>query len=445
MKQLSACVSVILMVLMDNASGANDVEPKKWPNKILRRQNEHHKTKRKIPDGNVEPTIKRTALALVTHEDWNPGFTLGRCVGDCDLDSDCYSGLVCFQRAGNTAIPNCSGSGPSGVDYCIDPEDLNYRNHLTRVGDNPDHSLGKCQGDCDSNDDCAGELICFQRDGFTAIPGCIGTGTPHFDYCVYPQGPNGGTSLASFGANPTQTLGKCEGDCDSNSDCASGLLCHQRDGTSAVPGCTGTGTSYHDYCIDCAHTRRRALSLGKSRKTLRTNPKKATLRKAFCIPHLGCVNQDVLNGHEYGEHSFMFDCDIDMHWAQHTDDNIRVEFYKPSGEIFALINYSVTEDQCRMSGSEILGANVWNNSYKGALGYVKVTIGGGDAFHLDKVWTCKGGADGCRSIGSDNDISWCLSTDSTDGADCTESRYFFHEDSCCDGTIRARGTTRTSC
>ena len=40
--------------------------------------------------------------------------------------------------------------------------------------------LGECAGDCDSNDDCFGELVCYQQSGATdaddSVPGCPGTG-----------------------------------------------------------------------------------------------------------------------------------------------------------------------------------------------------------------------------------------------------------------------------
>ena len=32
--------------------------------------------------------------------------------------------------------------------------------------------LSACQGDCDSDSDCADGLTCFQRDGYTVVPGC---------------------------------------------------------------------------------------------------------------------------------------------------------------------------------------------------------------------------------------------------------------------------------
>lgn len=42
--------------------------------------------------------------------------------------------------------------------------------------------------------------------------------------------------------------GRCEGDCDTDSDCKFGLNCFERSGKEAVPGCTGAGRKGDDYC-----------------------------------------------------------------------------------------------------------------------------------------------------------------------------------------------------
>ena len=42
----------------------------------------------------------------------------------------------------------------------------------------------------------------------------------------------------------------CEGDCDGNADCKSGLTCFQRSGSETVPVCSGNGVSGWDYCIE---------------------------------------------------------------------------------------------------------------------------------------------------------------------------------------------------
>ena len=56
-------------------------------------------------------------------------------------------------------------------------------NQLQDIEVNPTVTLGKCQGDCDSDDDCEGDLRCFQRDGYSSVPGCYGSGTKNWDYC----------------------------------------------------------------------------------------------------------------------------------------------------------------------------------------------------------------------------------------------------------------------
>ena len=41
-----------------------------------------------------------------------------------------------------------------------------------------------CEGDCDRDSDCDWGLKCFQRDGYTPVPGCKGTGKNNWDYCI---------------------------------------------------------------------------------------------------------------------------------------------------------------------------------------------------------------------------------------------------------------------
>jgi hypothetical protein len=53
---------------------------------------------------------------------------LDKCVGDCDRNNHCKSGLQCFQRGGSQAVPGCKAGGRGdrrGWDYCFDPADRN--------------------------------------------------------------------------------------------------------------------------------------------------------------------------------------------------------------------------------------------------------------------------------------------------------------------------------
>jgi len=109
-------------------------------------------------------------------------------------------------------------------------------------------NFGLCEGDCASDDDCAGELRCFQRTGFTPVPGCSGDGEESIDYCYDPTG-----SIELNGSNndSATNLAQCTGECDRDDQCATGLECFQRDNGETIPGCVGVGGGPEwDYCYD---------------------------------------------------------------------------------------------------------------------------------------------------------------------------------------------------
>ncbi len=52
--------------------------------------------------------------------------------------------------------------------------------------------------------------------------------------------------------NKTRNFGRCEGDCSTNADCQTGLVCFQRNAGDSVPGCTLSSSlrnSRADFCI----------------------------------------------------------------------------------------------------------------------------------------------------------------------------------------------------
>ena len=118
-----------------------------------------------------------------------------------------------------------------------------------------------CEGDCDDDSDCEGDLVCLERDGFDAVDGCTGAGGDRDvfgkDVCVPPTN----VIEVQYVGNPCTDAfpdGKCEvctGDCDSDSDCADGLRCASRresNGLEIVPGCIWTNDTLKfddgDYC-----------------------------------------------------------------------------------------------------------------------------------------------------------------------------------------------------
>ena len=67
--------------------------------------------------------------------------------------------------------------------------------------------------------------------------------------CYYEDNGEFFPPLNSIAKDPTQTLQLCEGDCDSDADCADNLKCFKRGGLERVPGCSGTGINDFDYCV----------------------------------------------------------------------------------------------------------------------------------------------------------------------------------------------------
>jgi len=123
------------------------------------------------------------------------------------------------------------------------------------------YPLDQCEGDCDVDRQCKGNLICFHREGSDSVPGCVGGNrdTTSTDYCIDPRDIISDNKmilpeLKWLGRNPQAIhfpLRECEGDCDQNSDCATGLVCLQRryENTGHVPGCWGRDNSLVDYCV----------------------------------------------------------------------------------------------------------------------------------------------------------------------------------------------------
>lgn len=140
--------------------------------------------------------------------------------------------------------------------------------NIKYVGNNNNPSsvypLDECEGDCDADEDCSADLICYKRDANEAVPGCDGgeQDSSETDYCI--QDPSAAAAsaadaltLSSFitttGPTPipaptppaptplptspptnnpnglkeynevskfkSAPFDECEGDCNSNSDC----------------------------------------------------------------------------------------------------------------------------------------------------------------------------------------------------------------------------------
>jgi hypothetical protein len=183
---------------------------------------------------------------------WLPAdlFPLGECQGDCDDDSECALGLICYQRYGDEPVPYCSGPGSTRWDYCARP----LPNQLVvkaNYGQPPDsYPLKECQADCDYDYDCEFGLSCLQRDDMEEVPGCVGSGRSGYDYCYKP----GNNTLVFYGLGglpyENYPLQKCQGDCRNDNHCDTGLSCFLRTASEPIPGCLGAGEPAFGYCYD---------------------------------------------------------------------------------------------------------------------------------------------------------------------------------------------------
>jgi len=164
--------------------------------------------------------------------------------------------------------------GRSDWDYCIKPEHRLYGHRVNGAGK---HGLKLCEGDCDRNSDCKPGLRCMQRNGYTKVPGCAGRGRKSWDYCVKETHRRGW--LFGNEVDGGKNLRKCEGYCDRNSDCKGGLVCHQRNGFTKVPGCKGRGRAGWDYCTPAGARYKHRLALLRAHHRYKARMAKQRLEK----------------------------------------------------------------------------------------------------------------------------------------------------------------------
>jgi len=175
---------------------------------------------------------------------------LAECQGHCPNDLFCAGGLKCVATAPwLPELPGCEGFRSDGFSYCVFPVEpsMPKLSHLSNasVSEEP---LGLCQGSCMTSADCYGDLICFQRDGSSSVPGCDGEDTDErINYCgLQSQEENVVALVADWkfqSHHVLYPLGKCLGGCSENFDCAGGLVCSKVKDNEPIPGCIGIGGS----------------------------------------------------------------------------------------------------------------------------------------------------------------------------------------------------------
>ena len=234
--QARVCFTLVTTVAATRSVCATSI-PKSHPSLAPSYPSRPHRTSKSIMLKTIVTLSLVGAASAGIHslpllENWScketgdcPSKILDLCWGDCDVDSECEPGLVCFQSntAGTKsgAVSHAGGSRMPGgcysasyfvtynTDYCVDPaksttDMASDFPSLTDYGHDPmwtpsayangnvqrggtrgfmprSTTLGACKGDCDTNADCREGLTCFQRDGTTAVPGCSGTGINNYD------------------------------------------------------------------------------------------------------------------------------------------------------------------------------------------------------------------------------------------------------------------------
>ena len=76
---------------------------------------------------------------------------------------------------------------PPSLPTIKEPPANNYPGSGTLVVVGDSGQKGRCEGNCDDDDECFGDLVCYKRDGSsTSVPGCVGDGEPETNYCIDP-------------------------------------------------------------------------------------------------------------------------------------------------------------------------------------------------------------------------------------------------------------------
>jgi hypothetical protein len=229
-----------------------------------------------------------TNVQVVNHSN-NPEVPLGLCEGDCDIDEHCQEGLYCFQRSHYEVVPGCARGefDESRTDYCapktivadpaLDPS-ANLISSPMQPTNSPVQPVTASPIQPEPSGTPSVIPSTTPSDTPSATPSVAPSATPSTTPSNTPSAtpsaspvppnlsatptegpvtiptlyPNNPQPLVSYHGNPPADklpLGLCEGDCDSDAQCQSGLVCLQRGPYDPIPGCTGVDASKTDYCI----------------------------------------------------------------------------------------------------------------------------------------------------------------------------------------------------
>jgi len=126
-----------------------------------------------------------TLVIVGDNQEPEDAFPLNECEGHCQSDADCAQDLKCFfTNEGVDSVTGCSGQMEAERNYCYLPGHI----FLIIAGEDQEpesaYPLRQCEGNCQSDEDCAQGLVCFMRDEFEDVIGCYGDGEQGANYCI---------------------------------------------------------------------------------------------------------------------------------------------------------------------------------------------------------------------------------------------------------------------
>lgn len=216
----------------------------------------------------------------------NGSGSCGLCQGDCNSDDDCHKGLLCFSRGAGemTTVPGCVSGGEEdkpGMDYCYAPfppepttttdepismasgteetttnpwaggDDDEKGASATTTTDEPIAMASMASGTEETTTNPWAEEHDDEEE--TSEPTSVPTAEEDTSVNAWEDDDDEEEENASTASElvyarectEEEPCGPCEGDCDEDSHCASGLSCFMRAKGSVefVTGCTGLGTA----------------------------------------------------------------------------------------------------------------------------------------------------------------------------------------------------------
>jgi len=192
---------------------------------------------RPSPRPSHRPTRRPTPAGIGGANDWSYCHSGRKCSigqGDCDNDNDCEAGLTCGTQ-------NCRSFHPAALattDCCYDKPGIGAADDMSYCHSGRKCSLG--QGDCDNDSDCATGLTC----GTDNCRSFHSNASPTADCCYDKQGIGAADDMSYCSSSRRCSEG--QGDCDTDSDCATGLTCGTDNCRSFHPNASPTA----DCCYD---------------------------------------------------------------------------------------------------------------------------------------------------------------------------------------------------